>query len=133
MIPILALMLAAGATPENGSAPAMPASLDAVPVIENWLGRRISPRWSFEAQRAYKRGKCDSAVPYEGANLLEVDVLFLLSPGGKALKIVPVNSRCPEIDAFVGQKIQTALKDSFPSHGDTMAPQWMRSQVRFLW
>lgn len=133
MISALALMLAAAATPEGGSAPAMPASLDAVPVIENWLGRRISPRWSFDAQRAYKRGKCGSAVPYEGASLLEVDVLFLLSPDGKPLRIVPVNSQCAEIDAFVGEKIQSALKGSFPRHEGATAPRWMRSQVRFLW
>ncbi len=135
MISLLTLVLAATTATGTAatSATAIPTSLEDVPVIEGWLGRRISPRWSFEAQRAYKRGKCTSAVPYEGANLLEVDVLFLLAPDGKPLKIIPVNSHCPEIDAYVGTKIQTALKSSFPKHGASADPRWMRSQVRFLW
>ena len=41
---LLSLMLAAAPVP--AALPAMPQDLSQVPVIDRWLGRRISPRWS---------------------------------------------------------------------------------------
>lgn len=127
---LLALMLAA--TPAPGAMPPMPQDLSSVPVIDGWLGRKISPRWSEDVARLYRKGECSGAVPYEGSNLLEIDMLFLLSGEGKPLKIAPVNARCPEVERFVSKRVLGSLQGSFPKSG-AAEPHWMRSQVRFLW
>lgn len=153
MTMLLSLMLAA--TP-LAATPPMPEDLSSVPVIEGWLGRKISPRWSEDVAKLYRRGDCSGAVPYEGSQLLEIDMLFLLSSDGKPLKIAPVNARCPEVETYVSRRILGTLSNSFPksktkvdsvvvdgrtlgtvrtSANDQVAaePTWMRSQVRFLW
>jgi hypothetical protein len=127
---LLSLMLAA--TPMTGAAPPMPQDLTSVPVIDGWLGRKISPRWSEDVARFYRKGDCSGAKPYEGSQLLEIDMLFLLSGDGKPLKIAPVNARCPEVEKFVSARILGTLRNSFPKSGSA-EPYWMRSQVRFLW
>lgn len=127
---LLALMLAA--TPAPGAMPPMPQDLSSVPVIDGWLGRKISPRWSEDVARLYRKGECGGAVPYEGSNLLEIDMLFLLSGEGKPLKIAPVNARCPEVERFVSKRVLGSLQGSYPKSG-AAEPHWMRSQVRFLW
>ena len=127
---LLALMLAA--TPAPAAMPPMPQDLSSVPVIDGWLGRKISPRWSEDVARLYRKGECSGAVPYEGSNLLEIDMLFLLSGEGKPLKIAPVNARCPEVERFVSKRVLGALQGSYPKSG-AAEPHWMRSQVRFLW
>ncbi|MCC4252363.1 MAG: hypothetical protein VX205_15075 [Pseudomonadota bacterium] len=127
---LLALMLAA--TPAPAAMPPMPQDLSSVPVIDGWLGRKISPRWSEDVARLYRKGECGGAVPYEGSNLLEIDMLFLLSGEGKPLKIAPVNARCPEVERFVSKRVLGSLQGSYPKSG-TAEPHWMRSQVRFLW
>lgn len=123
----LLMMLAA-----TGDLPPAPTQLDAVPTIEKWDGRRISPKWSFDAQKAYRKGGCTSALPYQGSSILEVDVLFLIGGDGRLLKVAPVNSRCEAIDAFIGKRVTERLKHSFPASG-AAEPRWMKSQVRFLW
>lgn len=155
MTMLLSLMLAA-APVAGADAPPMPTDLASVPVIENWLGRKISPRWSEEVAKLYRRGDCSGAVPYEGSSLLEIDVLFLLSENGKPMKIAPVNSNCPDVEKFISRRILTSLGNSFRKDqvvvkpvlvdGRTIGtsrqtgddnrptgPRWMRSQVRFLW
>jgi hypothetical protein len=127
---LLSLMLAA--TPAPAAMPPMPQELSQVPVIEGWLGRKISPRWSEDVARQYRKGKCSGAVPFEGSNLLEIDMLFLLSGDGKPLKVAPVNAHCPEVEQFISNRILGSLRGSFPKSGSA-EPQWMRSQVRFLW
>ena len=127
---LLPLMLAA--TPTPAAMPPMPQDLSSVPVIDGWLGRKISPRWSEDVARLYRKGECSGAVPYEGSNLLEIDMLFLLSGEGKPLKIAPVNARCPEVERFVSKRVLGSLQGSFPKSG-AAEPHWMRSQVRFLW
>jgi hypothetical protein len=131
MTMLLALMLATAPVPTN-AAPPMPQDLSSVPVIDGWLGRKISPRWSEDVARAYRRGACGGAVSHDGSWLLEIDMLFLLSGDGKPLKIAPVNARCPEVEKFVSNRILGTLRNSFPKNGGD-APYWMRSQVRFLW
>ncbi|MDX3899015.1 MAG: hypothetical protein QHC40_00610 [Sphingobium sp.] len=128
---LLSLMLAA-ATPLPTPVPAMPTDLSSVPVLEGWLGRRISPRWSEEVHEAYRKGGCSGARPYEGSNLLELDILFLLSGDGKLLKLAPVNVRCPSVESYVSKRIMGTLRNSYPKTGDA-GPTWYRSQVRFLW
>jgi len=131
MTMLLLLMLAA--TPVAGAdAPPMPTDLASVPVIENWLGRKISPRWSEEVAKLYRRGDCSGTVPYEGSRLLEIDMLFLLTGDGKPLKVAPVNARSPGVEKFVSGRILGSLRGSFPKTGAAQ-PRWMRSQVRFLW
>lgn len=131
MTMLLSLMLAA--TPVAATAaPPMPQDLGSVPVIDGWLGRKISPRWSDDVARLYRRGDCSGAVNHEGSQLLEIDMLFLLSGDGKPLKIAPVNARCPEVEKFVSSRILGTLRNSFPRDG-AADPHWMRSQVRFLW
>ena len=151
MTMLLSLMLAASPMV------AMPDDLAAVPMIDGWLGRKISPRWSEDVAKLYRRGKCRGAVPYEGSNLLEIDVLFLLSEEGKPLKIAPVNANCPDVENFVSRRILNTLGNSFRTKGQVVTkpvtvdgrtigtaretaddnrpagPVWMRSQVRFLW
>ncbi|MCP1471506.1 hypothetical protein J3E64_003217 [Sphingobium sp. OAS761] len=127
---LLTLMLAA--TPMPSGAPDMPRDLAAVPVIPNWLGRKVSPRWSEDVARLYRRGECSGAVNHEGSRLLEIEMLFLLSGDGKPLRIAPVNARCPEVEKFVSNRILGSLRGSFP-RGNSPDPRWMRSQVRFLW
>ncbi|QGP80054.1 hypothetical protein [Sphingobium sp. CAP-1] len=128
---LLSLMLAA--TPATGSAPPpMPQDLSQVPVINGWLGRKISPRWSEDVAKLYRHGECGGAVNHEGSQLLEIDMLFLLSGDGKPLKIAPVNVRCPDVEKFVSRRILGTLSGSFPKSG-AADPRWMRSQVRFLW
>jgi hypothetical protein len=131
MTMLLSLMLVAAA-PATGPVPPMPTDLTTVPVIEGWLGRKISPRWSEEVYEAYRKNNCAGARPYEGSNLLELDVLFLLSGEGKLLKLAPVNVRCPAVESYVSKRILGTLKNSYPKTGDTN-PSWYRSQVRFLW
>lgn len=155
MTMLLSLMLAT--TPVADTLPPMPQDLTSVPVIEGWLGRKISPRWSEDVAKLYRRGKCHGAVPYEGSNLLEIDVLFLLSEEGKPLKIAPVNANCPDVENFVSRRILNTLGNSFRTKGQVVTkpvtvdgrtigttretaddnrpagPVWMRSQVRFLW
>ncbi|MFZ2998008.1 hypothetical protein [Sphingobium sp.] len=132
MTMLLSLMLATASPVAGAALPPMPQDLSTVPVIDGWLGRKISPRWSEEVARLYRRGECAGAVPYEGSSLLEIDMLFLLSGDGKPLKIAPVNASCPGVEKFVNARITGSLRSSFPKNGgDT--PQWMRSQVRFLW
>jgi hypothetical protein len=152
---LLSLMLATA--PVADSLPPMPQDLSTVPVIKGWLGRKISPRWSEDVAKLYRRGECSGAVNHEGSRLLEIDMLFLLSDDGKLLKIAPVNANCPEVEKFVSRRILGTLGNSFHSHqvvrvnpvtvdGRTIgtarqtsdenrptAPVWMRSQVRFLW
>lgn len=151
---LLSLMLAATATP--GDAPPMPQDLATVPVIHGWKGRSISPRWSEEVAKLYRHGDCSGAVNYEGSKLLEIDMLFLLSPEGKLLKIAPVNARCPPVEKFVSRRILGTLSNSFrngravvksvavdgrtlgtarqtPDDNSATVPVWKRSQVRFLW
>ena len=65
---LLALMLAA--TPAPAAMPPMPQDLSSVPVIDGWLGRKISPRWSEDVARLYRKGECGGAVPYERAQKL---------------------------------------------------------------
>ncbi|EQB34096.1 hypothetical protein [Sphingobium ummariense] len=127
---MLSLMLAAAAA--AGPTPPIPQDLSQVPVIDGWLGRKISPRWSEDVARFYRRGECGGAVDHEGSRLLEIDMLFLLSGDGKVLKIAPVNARCPEVEQFVSNRILGTLRNSFPKTG-AADPTWMRSQVRFLW
>ena len=127
---LLALLLAA--TPAPAAMPPMPQDLSSVPVIDGWLGRKISPRWSEDVARLYRKGECSGAVPYEGSNLLEIDMLFLLSGEGKPLKIAPVTARCPEVERFVSKRVLGSLQGSYPKSG-AAEPHWMRSQVRFLW
>lgn len=128
---MLSLMLAA--TPVTSAPlPAMPEDLTSVPVIEGWLGRKISPRWSEDVARFYRKGDCSGAVNHEGSQLLEIDMLFLLSGDGKPLKVAPVNVRCPDVEKYVSGRILGTLRGSFPKSGSAQ-PQWMRSQVRFLW
>lgn len=131
MTMLLSLLLAAAA-PGAAALPPMPDDISAVPVIEGWQGRRISPRWSEDVARFYRKGNCSGAVTYEGSWLLEIDMLFLLSPDGKPLKIVPVNARCPEVEKFVSARVLGTLRNSFPVDRG-ISPRWMRSQVRFLW
>ncbi|HUD95671.1 hypothetical protein [Sphingobium sp.] len=154
MTMLLSLMLAMA--PEAATAPPMPQDLGSVPVIDGWLGRKISPRWSEDVARLYRRGECSGAVNHEGSQLLEIDMLFLLSSDGRPLKIAPVNVRCPEVEKFVSNRILGTLRNSFPKgkavvepvavdgrtlgtvrkspyDNDPTAPVWMRSQVRFLW
>ena len=126
MTMLLSLMLAASPVV------ALPDDLITVPVIEGWLGRKVSPRWSEDVARLYRKNECSGAVPYEGSRLLEIDMLFLLSGDGKPLKVAPVNARCPAIEKFVSGRILGTLRGSFPKSGAAQ-PQWMRSQVRFLW
>lgn len=45
MTMLISMMLAAAA-PSTAAPPPMPTDLSEVPVIENWQGRRVSPRWS---------------------------------------------------------------------------------------
>lgn len=131
MTMMFALLMAA--TPvAAGSAPPMPQDLSNVPVIDGWLGRKISPRWSEDVAKLYRRGECGGAVDHEGSSLLEIDMLFLLSGDGKPLKIAPVNVRCPPVETFVSNRILGTLRGSFPKSG-AATPYWMRSQVRFLW
>jgi len=134
MTMLLSLMLAATAVPGPipGDAPPMPQDLTAVPVIDGWLGRKVSPRWSEDVAKLYRRGECSGAVNHEGSQLLEIDMLFLLSGDGKPLKIAPVNARCPEVEKYVSGRILGTLRGSFPKNGAAQ-PHWMRSQVRFLW
>lgn len=114
------------------TAPPLPGDLQQVDVIDRWLGRRVSPKWSEDVARLYRRGKCSGARNFEGSQLLEIDMLFLLSGDGKPLKIVPVNAQCPDVEEFVSKRILGSLRGSFPkSHRPE--PHWMRSQVRFLW
>jgi hypothetical protein len=127
---LLSLMLAAA--PAAGDVPPVPQDLSNVPVIDGWLGRKVSPRWSEDVARLYRSGDCGGAVSHEGSRLLEIDMLFLLSGDGKPLKIMPVNARCPDVEQFVSKRILGSLRGSFPKSGAT-APRWMRSQVRFLW
>ena len=129
MTPLLSLMLAA-ATPQ--ALPAMPQDLSEVPVIEGWQGRKVSPKWSENVHTLYRKASCSGAVNYEGSQLLELDVLFLLDGQGRPLKIAPVNVRCPDVEKFVSSRILGSLRGSFPKSG-TAEPRWMRSQVRFLW
>lgn len=131
MTMLLSLMLAAAPVAATGTPP-MPQDLGSVPVINGWLGRKVSPRWSEDVARAYRRGGCSGAVNHEGSQLLEIDMLFLLSAEGKPLKIAPVNVRCPEVEKFVSARILGTLRGSFPK-GSMPEPRWMRSQVRFLW
>jgi hypothetical protein len=154
MTMLLSLMLAA--TPvAAGPVPPMPQDLSHVPVIDGWLGRKISPRWSEDVAKLYRKGKCGGAIDHEGSRLLEIDMLFLLSDDGKPLKIAPVNAHCPDVEEFVSRRILGTLRNSFPrntvttqavvvggrasdaqrtSPSDQLAtPHWMRSQVRFLW
>lgn len=155
MTMLLSLMLAA--TPVADALPPMPQDLSSVPVIEGWLGRKISPRWSEDVAKLYRRGECSGARPYEGSRLLEIDVLFLLSEDGKPLKIAPVNTNCPDVEKFVSRRILGTLGNSFRNNGQAVVkpvmvdgraigsarqttddnrptgPVWMRSQVRFLW
>ncbi|MFC3442598.1 hypothetical protein ACFOKF_15590 [Sphingobium rhizovicinum] len=130
MTMLLSLMLAIA--PMAGDVAPMPQDLSSVPVIPGWLGRKVSPRWSEDVARFYRRGECSGAVNYEGSQLLEIDMLFLLSGDGKPLKIAPVNARCPEVEKFVSGRILGSLRNSFPKNGAAQ-PYWMRSQVRFLW
>jgi hypothetical protein len=130
MTMLLPLMLAA--TPVPGAAPPMPQDLGSVPVINGWLGRRKSPEWSEDVARLYRRAECSGAVNHQGSQLLEIDMLFLLSGDGKPLKIAPVNARCPGVEKFVSSRILSSLRGSFPKDG-AAEPHWMRSQVRFLW
>jgi hypothetical protein len=133
MTMLLSLMLAAAAP--TGALPPMqpmPQDLSEVEVIENWQGRRLSPHWSEDVAKLYRNGKCAGARPYEGSWLLEVDMLFLLSPEGRPLRIAPVNAQCPGVEKFVSGRILGTLRNSFPKN-DGGAPRWMRSQVRFLW
>ncbi|NML08823.1 hypothetical protein HHL08_01455 [Sphingobium sp. AR-3-1] len=134
MTMLLSLMLAAIPVPGPmpGNAPPMPQDLATVPVIQEWQGRKISPRWSENVAKLYRNGRCSGAVNYEGSRLLEIDMLFLLSGDGKPLKIAPVNARCPEVEKFVSGRILGTLRGSFPKSG-AAEPYWMRSQVRFLW
>lgn len=127
---LLSLMLAAA--PVTGTTPPMPQDLSTVPVINGWLGRKISPRWSEDVAKLYRRGECSGAVPYEGSRLLEIDMLFLLAGDGTVLKVAPVNARCPGVEKFVSGRILGTLRKSFPKSGSA-EPRWMRSQVRFLW
>ncbi|MEK7343981.1 MAG: hypothetical protein AABZ73_09175 [Pseudomonadota bacterium] len=129
---MLVSLLLAAAAPSAAPLPSMPDDISAVPVIHGWQGRRVSPRWSEDVARFYRKGNCSSAVSYEGSWLLEIDMLFLLSPDGKPLKIAPVNARCPEVERFVSTRVLSLLGNSFPQ-GRGMEPRWMRSQVRFLW
>jgi hypothetical protein len=131
MTMLLSLMLAV-AGPSAGPPPPMPTDLSTVPVIDGWLGRKISPRWSEEVHEAYRKGHCNGARPYEGSNLLEIDIMFLLAGDGKLLKLAPVNVQCPTVETFVSKRILGTLRGSFPKTGDT-EPRWHRSQVRFLW
>ncbi|HAF41335.1 MAG TPA: hypothetical protein DCG90_06140 [Sphingobium sp.] len=156
MTMLLSLMLAAA--PVAAAAPPMPQDLGSVPVIEGWLGRKVSPRWSEEVARLYRHGECSGAVNHEGSWLLEIDMLFLLSPEGKPLKIAPVNANCPDVEQFVSRRILGTLSHSFrpgrssavvepvmadgrplgtvrSTSGDISpaTPVWKRSQVRFLW
>lgn len=126
---LLSLMLAA--TPVGADVP-MPQDLSTVPVINGWLGRKISPRWSEQVARLYRHGQCQGTVNYEGSRLLQIDVLFLLSGDGKPLKIAPVNANCPPVEEYVSGRILSTLRGSFPKSGAAQ-PRWMRSQVRFLW
>lgn len=128
---LLSLMLAA-APASALAAPPMPQDLSTVPVIDNWLGRKVSPRWSEDVARLYRRGDCGGAINYEGSKLLEIDMLFLLSGDGKPLKVAPVNARCSDVEKFVSNRILVSLRNSFPKSG-AAEPRWMRSQVRFLW
>ena len=128
---LLSLMLAASPV-AHGALPPMPQDLSEVPVIDGWLGRKISPRWSEDVARLYRRGECGGTVNHEGSRLLEIDMLFLLSGDGKPLKVAPVNARCPGVEKFVSARILSSLRNSFPKNGAT-EPYWMRSQVRFLW
>lgn len=128
---LLSLMLAA-ASPSVGAPPPMPANLSTVPVIDNWLGRKVSPRWSEDVKKAYRKDNCNVARPYEGSNLLEIDILFLLAGDGTLLKLAPVNVQCPAVESFVSKRIVGTLRGSFPKSGD-VEPRWYRSQVRFLW
>ena len=130
MTMLLSLMLTMA--PVAAATPPMPQDLGSVPVIDGWLGRKISPRWSEDVARLYRRGECSGAVNQEGSQLLEIDMLFLLSGDGKPLKIAPVNVRCPEVEKFVSGRVLGTLRNSFPKSGAAQ-PQWMRSQVRFLW
>lgn len=130
MTMLLSLMLAAAPMPS--STPPMPDDLSTVPVINGWLGRKISPRWSEDVAKLYRRGECSGARPYEGSNLLEIDMLFLLTGDGTVLKVAPVNARCPGVEKFVSNRILGTLRSSFPKTG-VAQPRWMRSQVRFLW
>jgi hypothetical protein len=134
MTMLLSLMLATASvapTPATETPP-MPQDLSSVPLIHNWLGRSKSPEWSETVARYYRHGKCTGAVNYQGSQLLEIDMLFLLSGDGKPLKIAPVNMQCPEVEKFVSNRILGSLRGSFPKNGAAQ-PRWMRSQVRFLW
>lgn len=152
---LLSLMLAAA--PVTGTTPPMPQDLSTVPVINGWLGRKISPRWSEDVAKLYRHGECSGAVNHEGSRLLEIDMLFLLSDNGKLLKIAPVNANCPDVERFVSRRILGTLGNSFRNNGQAVVkpvmvdgrtigtarqtaddnrptgPVWMRSQVRFLW
>jgi hypothetical protein len=130
MTMLLSLMLAAA--PVADALPPMPQDLSTVPVINGWLGRKISPRWSEDVAKLYRRGECSGAVPYEGSRLLEIDMLFLLAGDGTVLKVAPVNMACPGVEKFVSGRILGTLRSSFPKTG-VAEPHWMRSQVRFLW
>ncbi len=131
MMSLLAPFAIAAAAPA-AALPPMPQNMAAVPVIEGWQGRRVSPQWSETVERLYRRGDCQGAVPYEGSWLLEVDMLFLVSGDGKPLRIAPVNARCEPVETFVSKRVLGSLSHSFPKSG-AAEPQWMRSQVRFLW
>ncbi|CCW17739.1 hypothetical protein EBBID32_20880 [Sphingobium indicum BiD32] len=130
MTMLLSLMLAA--TPVADALPPMPQDLSTVPVIKDWLGRKVSPRWSEDVAKLYRRGDCNGAMPYEGSRLLEIDMLFLLAGDGAVLKVAPVNAHCPGVEQFVSNRILGTLRKSFPKSGMN-EPRWMRSQVRFLW
>ena len=129
---LLSLMLAVASPTAGGPPPPMPTDLSAVPVIDDWLGRKVSPRWSEEVHEAYRKDKCNGALPYEGSNLLEIDIMFLLAGDGKLLKLAPVNVHCPAVESFVSKRILGTLRGSFPKTGAS-EPRWYRSQVRFLW
>ncbi|PZU09356.1 MAG: hypothetical protein DI606_14025 [Sphingobium sp.] len=131
MTMLISMMLAAAA-PSTAAPPPMPTDLSEVPVIENWQGRRVSPRWSEDVARFYRKNKCTGAVPYEGSWLLEIDMLFLLAGDGTPMRIAPVNVQCTAVEKFVSTRILGTLRNSFPKSGSS-TPQWRRSQVRFLW
>ncbi|MDZ7895060.1 MAG: hypothetical protein U5M50_08995 [Sphingobium sp.] len=131
-MPITAIALAMMApAPVDLALPAMPTSLDQATVIDGWVGRRRSPSWSEDVKLAYRRGQCSGAVNWEGGKLLEIDVLFLVGPGGKLMRLAPVNVGCRPVEEFVAKRIKGTLGNSFPDPGAT--PAWYRSQVRFLW
>ena len=129
---ILALALAgASDLTADDLATAMPADFSALEIANFRKKITYGEQHERKAERLAKAAQCDFPVVSSWV-FAKIQAAILVSAEGNILKVVPVNSGCPELEQYTVNHIARYAGNIAPIPSDHK-PTWYRTTMNFRW